>query len=500
MRPPEVRAMFEDELVIDCFAGGGGASLGIEWAIGRSPDVAVNHDPEAIAMHVANHPKTRHLLTDVREVSPRSVCGGRRVAFAWFSPDCTFFSKSRGAKPFRDRNAARRRRGLANVVITWAREVKPRVIFLENVEEFQDWGPLDLDGRPIPDKAGLSFRVWLGKLKAQGYEVEMRELRACDYGAPTSRKRLFIIARRDGLPIVWPEPTHGPGRSMPHRAAAECIQWEHPTRSIFGRERPLADNTLARIARGVQRFVIEAAEPFIVPVSHSGDTRVHGIHEPIRTITASSRAPFALVGATLIHSGNGERPGQAPRCYDLRRPLGTVMAQGQKHALIAAALVKHYGGHEGPGQALTAPLSTITTQDHHALVAVEGGGQRVPEVLAFLTKYYGTSTGQPLQLPLGTVTTRDRFGLVTVAGDRFAIADIGHRMLRPRELFRGQGFPDTYRIDDVVAEVVTKTGKRARRLLTQTAQIHMCGNSVPPWMSYALVRANVVTHREVVAA
>ena len=493
--------MFEDELVVDCFAGGGGASLGIEWAIGRSPDVAVNHDPAAIAMHVANHPKTRHLLTDVREISPRAVCGGRRVAFAWFSPDCTFFSKSRGAKPFRDRNAARRRRGLAHVVITWAREVKPRVIFLENVEEFADWGPLDADGKPIPEKAGLSFRIWLGKLKAQGYEVEMRELRACDYGAPTSRKRLFIIARCDGLPIVWPEPTHGPGRPLPHRAAAECIQWEIPTRSIFGRDRPLKPNTLARIARGVQKFVIEADEPFIVPVSHSGDSRVHGIREPMRTITASSRAPLALVGATLIHSGNGERKGQAPRVYDITKPLGTVMAQGQKHALIAAALVKHYGGHEGPGRSLSEPLSTITTQDHHGLVTVAGGADRRPEVKAFLTKYYGTSTGQPLQLPLATVTAGGwKHGLVTVEGDQYEVADIGHRMLRPRELFRGQGFPDTYRIDDVVVDLVTKKGKRGQRLLTQTAQIHACGNSVPPWMAYALVSANVVDARRLVAA
>jgi DNA (cytosine-5)-methyltransferase 1 len=491
MRPPEVRAMFEDEEVVDCFAGGGGASLGIEWAIGRSPDIAVNHDPQAVAMHAANHPATRHLVCDVREVRPRDVCR-RRVAFAWFSPDCTYHSKARGGKPYRNRKEARCRRGLAHVVITWAREVRPGVIFLENVEEFQDWGPLDLDGKPIPEKAGLSFRIWLGKLKALGYQVEMRELRACDYGAPTTRKRLFIIARCDGRPIVWPQPTHGPGRSQPHRAAAECIQWELPTRSIFDRKEPLADKTLLRIARGVMRYVVEAAEPFIVSYYRTGTAR--RLTEPLPTATTRDR--FGLVGATLIHSGNGEREGQAPRVYDITRPLGTIMAQGQKHALISAFLAKHYGG--GPtkatGSSLADPIGTITTQDHHGRVDVVAAREGDPaRVRAFLTKFYGTSTGQPLQLPLGTVTAKGwKHGLVTVHGEQYQIVDIGHRMLQPRELYRGQGFPDSYVIDGIVAEVVTKTGKRARKLLTKTDQIRMCGNSVAPWMAYALVRANVV--------
>jgi DNA (cytosine-5)-methyltransferase 1 len=262
-----------DELVVDNFAGGGGASLGIEWALGRSPDIAVNHDPEAIAMHEANHPNTRHICGNVWDVNPKGVTNGRRVGLAWFSPDCTFHSKARGAKPFRDPKSAKGRRGLAWVVTRWARAVKPRVCVVENVEELQDWGPLDANGRPDPERAGLTFRRWVGQLRACGYEVEWRELRACDFGAPTIRKRLFVIARCDGKPIVWPEPTHGPGRAKPWRTAAECIEWSLPCPSIFltreegkaiGVKRPLVEKTLARIARGVRRFVLEAPTPFIV--------------------------------------------------------------------------------------------------------------------------------------------------------------------------------------------------------------------------------------------
>src|SRR5581483_1213141 len=219
MRPPALRVHAED-LIVDNFAGGGGASLGIEWALGRSPDVAINHDEEAIAMHAANHPGTRHLCGDVWDVAPKAACVGRPVALAWFSPDCKHFSRAKGTKP-----VEKRIRGLAWVVVRWAKTVRPRVIILENVEEFADWGPLLDDNRPDPARKGLTFRRWWGSLVAAGYQVEMRQLRASDYGAPTSRNRLFIIARSDGGPIVWPEPTHGPHRAAPHRTAAECIEW-----------------------------------------------------------------------------------------------------------------------------------------------------------------------------------------------------------------------------------------------------------------------------------
>ena len=543
MRPPALRVHC-DGLIVDNFAGGGGASVGIEWALGRSPDLAVNHDPEAVAMHAANHPQTRHLLSNVWDVDPVEACGGRPVALAWFSPDCTFHSKARGGKPFRDADKAKRRRGLAWVVIRWARAVHPRVICLENVEEFQDWGPLDSDGKPDPLRRGFTFRRWVAQLENCGYAVEMRELRACDYGAPTSRKRLFVIARCDGQPIVWPVATHGPGRK-PYRTAAECLDWTLPCPSIFERAQPLAENTLRRIARGLRRYVIEAAEPFIVGVGgrqgqsversvfrpyqtitakgdsaivepflveyhaarRAGDERARAVNAPLPTQDTSNR--FGLVAPTLIQSGWGEREGQAPRVLDIGKPLGVIPAEGVKQALVSAFLARHYGGHENSGAPVAATLPTITTQDHHALVAshllhLRGGladhpvtardlralvptitasGTHLAEVRAFLIAYFGTDGDPRLRDPLHTVTTHDRFGLVTVKGVEYAIADIGMRMLAPRELYRAQGFPSDYRIQLEVDG----------RPLSKAAQVRMVGNSVCPPIACALVRANVAT-------
>ncbi len=431
-------------IIVDSFAGGGGASLGIFLALGRHPDIAINHDREAIAMHAANHPTTRHLCGDVWDINPRQTIGDEQVDLLWASPDCTHHSKAKGGKPLDNK-----RRGLADVVVRWARDVHPRVICLENVEEWKDWGPLDENNRPDPLQKGLTFRRWLADLKAAGYEVEMRELRACDYGAPTTRKRLFVIARCDGQPVVWPEPTHGPGRPLPHRTAAECIDFALPCPSIFERKRPLAEPTMRRIGRGLRRFVLECDTPFIV----------------------------GNIAPTLVQTGYGERPGQAPRSLDINAPIGTVVACGAKHALVAAFLAKHYGGHEGSGSDLRQPMATITTKDHHALVR------------AFLVKYYGTSDAQPLTAPLATVTTVDRFALVKVEGESYRIADIGMRMLAPRELYRAQGFPDSYVIE---LEVDGKP-------LTKGSQIRMCGNSVSPPMGAAIVRANC-THAMRVAA
>lgn len=428
-----------DDLVVDNFAGGGGASLGIEMALGRSPDIAVNHDPEAVALHAENHPATRHLCESVWDVDPEEVTDGRRVALAWFSPDCTHFSKAKGGKP-----RSKKIRGLAWVVIRWAKAVRPRVIILENVEEFKTWGPLLDDGQPCPQRRGATFRRWICDLEACGYQAEVRELRACDYGAPTTRKRLFVIARSDGAPIVWPQATHSPET---YRTASECIEWSVPCPSIFERKKPLAENTLRRIARGVQRFAIDAEHPFIAPGA-------------------------ATISPTLIQTGYGERPGQTPRVPGLHKPLGTVVAGGVKHALVAAFLAKHYGGnYAGAGVALDSPFHTVTAVDHHALVS------------AFLTKYYGAGTGQVLADPMHTVTAKHRFGLVTVRGHRYSIADIGMRMLIPRELFRAQGFPDSYRIE------IGLGGNP----LTKTAQVRMAGNSVCPPIASALVAANV-TH------
>ena len=485
------------ELFVDNFAGAGGASEGIEQALGRPVDIAIDHSRAALAVHEANHPNTRHLCEDVFHVDPVAACEGRPVGGAWFSPDCTHHSRAKGGKP-----REKKTRGLAWVAIKWARAVRPRVIFLENVEEWLGWGPLDEDGQPIPSKVGETFALWRAQLEALGYAVEWRSLVAADYGAPTTRKRLFLIARCDGQPIVWPEPTHGPGR-LPYRTAAEIIDWSISCPSIFGRKKPLADATLRRIAVGVRRYVLESARPFIVPVTHPRDARVHGIDEPLRTVTAANRGELALISPTLIQTGYGEREGQAPRVLDLHAPLGTVVAGGAKHGLVAAFLTKHYGngviGHE-----VTRPIGTVTCQDHHSVTT------------ALLAKY-GTGTGQGVDEPLHTVTTKARFAEVRALlerfpavpanrqgdlfesaprwhvmldGDAYVIADIGMRMLQPRELYRAQGFPESYVIDPILDGKPLNKGQ-------QTAG---AGNSVCPPIARALVSANLGQREWVEAA
>lgn len=274
MKPQNLSFDFYKELIVDSFAGGGGTSTGIRWAIGRGPDIAINHDPAAIAMHAANHPETRHYCESVWDVDPREATGGMPVGLFWLSPDCKHFSKAKGGKP-----VEKKIRGLAWIALKWAGTVKPRVIILENVEEFKTWGPLTIEGKPDPKQKGRTFRAFVNALKRQGYQVEYRELRACDYGAPTIRKRFFLIARCDGRPIVWPKPTHGDpkseavksGKLKPWRTAAEIIDWSIPCPSIFNRKKPLAENTMKRIAKGIQKFVIENPNPFIIKVNHQGE-------------------------------------------------------------------------------------------------------------------------------------------------------------------------------------------------------------------------------------
>lgn len=503
----QLRLDIHSEIIIDNFAGGGGASTGIEIALGRRVDVAINHDPEAIAMHTANHPETEHHCESVWDIDPRTVKPGRPIGLLWLSPDCKHFSKAKGGKP-----VEKKIRGLAWVALRWAAIRQPRVIMLENVEEFVTWGPLveDADGkmRPCPKRKGREFNAFRNALRRQGYEVEHKELRACDYGAPTIRKRLFLIARRDGLPIAWPAPTHGnpaseavkSGKLKPWRSAAECIDWSLPCPSIFERAKPLAEATCRRIAKGIMRYVVNAPQPFIVPVSHGGDARVHGIGEPLRTITGSSRSTHALVAPVLTEHANAS----SPRCMPIDEPLRTICAQtkGGHHALVAAFLAKHYTGVIGAD--LRDPAPTVTSVDHNSLVTsnliklrgggnigqatdeplrtVSAGGTHFAEVRAFLVKYYGTDQDPRLEEPLHTVTTKDRYGLVTVAGEEYEIADIGLRMLAPRELFRAQGFPADYIIGDNPAQGLT---------LTKTAQVRMCGNSVCPPLATALVAANL---------
>ena len=441
---------FRDELVVDNFAGGGGASTGLEQALGRSVDIAINHDPEAVAMHAINHPGTRHYCESVYKVDPEEITGNQPVGLAWFSPDCKHFSKAKGSAP-----VSPRVRGLAWVVIRWARRVKPRVIMLENVEEFQDWGPLGDDGQPCKLRKGKTFVLWCNQLRRFGYVVESRELRACDYGAPTTRKRLFVIARRDGRPIVWPAPTHGAptsdgvrkGKLLPYRTAAECIDWSIPCPSIFERTRPLAENTLRRIARGIVRYVINSAEPFIVPVTHGGDSRVHAVDEPMRTVTTAHGGEFMVAQpfiAGLAHGEHPSRPGQ--RTHSIDEPVRTIHAGGGNHAIVTPFIARTDMGSASARNGIHSPeepVRTMTTAQSFAVVSptlvqtgygeregqaprsldiaaplgtVVAGGQKHALVSAFIAKHYGDTGQRPgsaMVEPVDTITASDHNALVT---------------------------------------------------------------------------------------
>ena len=537
------------EIFVDNFAGGGGASTGIEIAIGRSVDIAINHDPAAIAMHRANHPATKHYTEDVWKVDPVEACAGRPVALAWFSPDCKHHSKAKGGKP-----VSRKIRGLAWVAVKWAKAVHPRVIMLENVEEFQDWGRLDEHDRPDPRYKGETFRRFVRQLEKQGYEVQYRLLRACDYGAPTMRKRFFLIARCDGRPIVWPEPTHGDPEGLEVRAGllkpwvpvADVLDFSLPCPSIFDTSeeifekfgikavRPLAENTMKRIARGVMKFVIENPRPFIVRVNHDGDgfrgqdieepldtiTAKHGtgivepiiapvevrnnhgsggndVREPLRTVTTGGH--HMLIAPNLIQY-HDERGGDV-RGQEVDDPLMTVDASN-RYGLVSTFISKYYGG-DNVAAGADRPLPTVTTIDHNAVCAafvtqfnhnsvgqamteplntVTAGQGHFGDVRAFLVKYYGNGEHiSSVNDPAPTITAKDRLGLVTIAGQDYRIVDIGLRMLTPRELFDAQGFPDDYIID------VDADG----RPYPKSEQVARCGNAVCPPIPTALVRANL---------
>ena len=554
------------ELFVDNFAGGGGASTGIEMAIGRSVDIAINHDPDAIAMHKANHPASKHYCEDVWQVDPVEACAGNPVALAWFSPDCKHFSRAKGGKPV-NKNI----RGLAWVTIKWAYTVRPKVLMLENVPEIQTWGPLGKDDKPIKARAGETFKGFILALtsgiparhpayqemfaalsieptsemaqrlqKGLGYKVQYRTLQSCDYGAPTTRTRFYLIARCDGRPIVWADPTHAPkdseevkrGVKLPYHTAAECIDWSIPAQSIFERKKPLAENTMRRIARGIQKFVIDNPEPFIVTVNHSGEGfRGQSTDEPLGTITAKNGYGVVtptimcnntnnvganvetslptittgnrnyLVAPTLIqyHSENGK---DEVRGQELTEPLMT-QDTSNRYALSVAHIMKNYGGgYNGAGSAADAPLDTVTAKDHNSLVTahimtmrnnmdgqpvdeplttISCSGEHHAEVQAFLVKYFSTGAAKSVNEPLDTVTTKDRFALVTIHGEEYIITDIKMRMLQPRELFNAQGFPSDYIIDhDADGHQYPKSKQVAR-----------CGNAVTPQVPAALVRANL---------
>lgn len=501
------------EIVVDNFAGGGGASTGIEIAMGRSVDIAINHDPAAIAMHRANHPTTKHYIEDVWAVDPVEACAGRPVALAWFSPDCKHHSKAKGGKPV-DRNI----RGLAWVAVKWAQAVHPRVIMLENVEEFMDWGPLTADNRPDPDRKGETFREFVQALERCGYFVDYRLLRACDYGAPTIRKRFFLVARCDGRPIVWPEPTHAEpgslevmaGLKQPWIPVADVLDFSLPCPSIFATSeeiyeqygiravRPLSDKTMRRIARGVMKFVVNNAHPFIVQVNHGGDGfRGQEIIDPLDTITAKHGT--GVVTPILIQY-HDEQGGDSVRGQQITEPIRTVDASN-RYGLVSTFISKYYGG--VTGSSAEEPLHTVTAIDHNAVCAAyvtkfnnhcDGQGVDRPlntvtagighfgEVKAFLIKYYGNGDNAvSCDRPAPTVTAKDRMGLVTIHGEAYRIVDIGLRMLTPRELFDAQGFPHDYIID------VDADGME----YPKAEQVARCGNAVCPPIPTALVRANL---------
>ena len=526
------------EIVVDLFAGGGGASTALEQALGRPVDVAINHNPWAVAMHAANHPLTSHLCQDVWEADPRIECAGKPVGWLHASPDCTHFSQAKGGQP-----RSRATRSLSWVVLRWAGTVRPRIISLENVKEILKWGPLvakrckvtgrvmKLDGSIaapgervaidqqflIPDKrhAGRTWQHFVRALRRLGYAVEWQRLKACDFGAGTSRERLFLCARLDGQPIQWPAPSHGPAAPQPHIPAAACIDWSIPCPSIFARKKPLADATLRRIARGVKRYVIDAAEPFIVgevaPVitehANSSNARSWRADEPLRTQCAGVKGGhFALASATLVQTGYGERAGQSPRSLDIGQPLGTIVAGGVKHALASASLVKFRGASDGA--AITEPLPTITSGAGaarpagaaHALGLLEAELQQpisaeheagALRVAAFLINYYGNGQALDLADPVDTITTRDRLALVTVRvrGVPYVIVDIGLRMLKPHELYAAQGFPPGYIIDR------TADG----RAVSVSRSVAMVGNSVSPPPLRAIAEANLDAHLRVEA-
>lgn len=584
---------FDGEIIVDNFAGGGGASTGIEIATGRLVALAVNHDPAAILMHRTNHPYTEHFQASVWDIDPKSVCRGRPVGLAWFSPDCKHFSKAKGAAL-----VDRKIRGLAWITLRWAATVRPRVIILENVEEFQTWGPVR-KGKPVKKLAGTTFRKFIDQLTELGYTVEYRELIAADYGAPTSRKRFYLVARCDGKPIVWPKPTHsktGADGLPKWRSAAEIIDWSLPCPSVFASKaeimeryglkavRPLAKNTMRRVIRGVDKFTIRSGKPFIVPTGYGerkGQApRVHDIDAPVPTVVGTGKenlcrpllAPVTVtntsnsVGGTVgapvhtvttagnqmlvtpflaecNHSGGGHiapvtdahktitakhtggivapaliqyhtEQTEHVRASGLGTPINTVDASN-RYGLTCANLVEYYTG--GRPLDVQAPMHTVTSHDREAVVA------------AHVVKFKGDNVGTPPSEPLQTVTAsagkeracsggtfavcrahlakmhggdelgywpeirallnefcgytlaEDEVLLLEIGGALYYIADIGLRMLSPRELYNAMGFPPDYIIDrDYLGNEYKKS-----------AQVARCGNAVCPPVASALVRANL---------
>lgn len=527
---------------VDLFAGGGGATMGQEMATDIPVDIAINHNADAISMHKRNHPSAEHYITDVYEVCPRMATRGRPVAHLHASPECTHHSLAAGGQA-----RSTTSRSLSWVIIKWAGQVSPDMITMENVMQILQWGPLiakrcPKTGRvvrrdltvaaigervpvqdqylvPDPKRKGRTWHRFESQLSAMGYDLVHGKLKACDFGAATTRERLFLIARRDGKPLRWPEPTHfkNPGKGqLPYRTAASCIDWSIPCPSIFltkeegraaGVKRPLVNNTMERLRKGAKRYVLEHKDPFIVSVNHSGSdlSCCHSLvtpqlapfitehangssqrnmsgDDPLRTICSGVKGGHFAVAVAYVAQHNGgynKTPGHHPT-----KPLTAITTTGSQQQIVSAHLSTLRRNCVGRGMDELVPTITAGAE-HHALVEytlapeMEAGALRVA---SFLMGYYGSDNVYDLRDPAATITTRDRLALVTVTikGTPYVIVDIGMRMLTPRELYRAQGFPDNYVID---------TGHDGRKF-SNKAQVMMVGNSVSPWPMMALIKAN----------
>lgn len=542
--------MIKGELIVDNFAGGGGASTGIELATGYSVDIAINHDPEAIKMHKANHPNTKHYCENVWAVDPVKACKGHPVGLAWFSPDCKHFSKAKGGKP-KDKNI----RGLAWVACRWAGLVRPRVIMLENVEEFKTWGPLNRGHHPIKGKQGKTFKKFVQQLNDLGYEVQFKELVAADYGAPTMRKRFFMIARCDGKSIVWPEPTHAPADSeevkagllKPYVGAYTQIDFSRPCPSIFDTSeeikekygiravRPLAQKTMDRIARGLKKFVLDNPEPFIIQCNHSGERRPNDIRDPMPTITGKhgygivepymvqigqtgftkdrskdvrellttivSKNEHCLISPTLIQYHSETAQGEV-RGQTIKDPIMTVDGSN-RYGLVTSFLHKYYdGGYKGAGESMENPLPTVTAWDHNSVVT------------ANLIQMNNHCDGKDIRQPLPTITAGDgHFGEVRAFLIKYYGQGTGQDINEPLDTVTSRDRFGLVTIEGVDYQIVDiglrmleprelygcqgfpddyiidhdYTGKTYPR----SEQVRRCGNAVCPPIPAALVRANL---------
>lgn len=459
--------MKTDNLIIDCFAGGGGASVGIEMALGRQVDIAINHDPQAILMHKTNHPHTKHITEDIFTVDLQKYVKGRRVALMWASPDCTQFSKAKGGKP--------REHGIR--MLPWAvykhtKAVRPEVVIMENVEEIQTWGALDEHGHPIQEEKGKEYERFINAMKSLGYEFDCRELIAADYGAPTTRKRWYAIFRNDGKRIVWPVPTHFKNMNPKWKACGDYIDWSDLGISIFDRKKPLASKTQARIAYGIKKYIIDNPNPYVVKDNralafmiqyHSeqknGDSRGQLLSEPIKTLDTSNRYGLVTAFITKFY-----KTGVGQSCEE---PLHTITTSPGHFGTVSAYLVKYYGNPETNNQGVDKPLGTITTKDRFGLVS------------ACLVQYYGQDNNSRYAEVVGDKDSLIGV-MVDIDGEKYIIADIFLRMLKPEELKVLQGFPDDYIIDR----------DYMWRSYPKSEQVARIGNSVVPVMAKTLVEAN----------